>query len=151
MVRRDYNGRVQEVDLPGNTSHSRQRSLSTCSRSTTYDHAICDPLRSKNIVRGSRLQHTQPSTPPSMQVSLVAEPESATKTAVSARWALTTTDFDWNNYERYRATSLTVYDHIFTSHSYTTSDSPSPSWEPVYDIGCGPGTTSSPPHAPRRS
>jgi SAM-dependent methyltransferase len=75
----------------------------------------------------------------------MADSESVTKTGVGAKSTFGAADFDWKNYERYRPRyPPALYDAIFAFHSHTTPGLPSPSWETVYDFGCGPGTTFGP-------
>jgi SAM-dependent methyltransferase len=72
----------------------------------------------------------------------MADSESVTKTGVGAKSTFGGTDFDWKNYERYRPTyPPALYEAIFAFHSAAAADLPLPSWETVYDFGCGPGTT----------
>jgi SAM-dependent methyltransferase len=72
----------------------------------------------------------------------MADSESVTKTGVGAKSTFGGTDFNWKNYERYRPTyPPALYEAIFAFHSAAAADLPLPSWETVYDFGCGPGTT----------
>jgi SAM-dependent methyltransferase len=72
----------------------------------------------------------------------MTDSESVTKTGAGAKSTFGATDFDWENYERYRPTyPPALYEAIFAFHSSAAADLTPPGWKKVYDFGCGPGTT----------